>query len=172
MMADKAAKREWFESLTSREQKNWQKKKDWEAVLRPEHNAAMADRARKRMGRVDDLPAEIRRVVHEFGLEIVWEFWTYRVERAHAMRVLIRAAQAAEDQYCDNLQKLFRSHGLRETRRIDYLIAVARNDPHPDGNNRFRANCGPNRRRNPLEDEDDGTEYFVTGRQEAANVER
>lgn len=63
---------------------------------RPEFNAAVVRRAKKRMDRADALPTDIRRVVHEYGLEVVQEFLNHGVRRPESIAHLIDTARDAE----------------------------------------------------------------------------
>lgn len=68
------ARREYFAAMPEALKRVWhvqQARIDCEA---PDHNAAMAERAAKRMARVDAMGPELRKVVYEYGLELVQEF--------------------------------------------------------------------------------------------------
>lgn len=62
----------------------------------PEFNAGIAERARKRMTRVDELPPDLRRCVYEYGLEIVQEFLSHRVTRAKSIAHLIDTVRGSD----------------------------------------------------------------------------
>src|SRR5262245_36691801 len=55
----------------------------------PGYNAALVRRAVKRMMRVDDMPRDLREVVHEYGLELVHIFLEHGVRRPASIRYLI-----------------------------------------------------------------------------------
>jgi hypothetical protein len=71
----------------------------------PQHNAALVERAQKRMARVDDLSEEFRALVHEYGLELVQVFLDHKVRSPKSIRYLIDAVRV--EPY-DNGQNRFR----------------------------------------------------------------
>lgn len=160
---EKDARRQWFEALSPAQKRAWQKQRDWENLLLPTHNAALAERARKRMARVDELPPEVRRVVHDHGLEIVWEFWTYRITRPEVIRELISAVQAAEDPHSSSVQGKFLQRGISTIKGAKHLINTVLGADFPDGTRRFKLNKGPNAKQNPIALDDDDECYFVVG---------
>lgn len=62
---------------------------------KPDFNSGLADRAYRRMMRVDQMPPDIRRCVHEYGLEIVQEFLNHGVRKASSISHLIDTVRGA-----------------------------------------------------------------------------
>lgn len=160
---EKQARNDWFDGLSARQQKAWQKQKDIECLNDPAHNFALRLRAQKRMERVDALPADVRQVVYDHGLEIVWELWTYRMTRAVVMRELIATVQGADDPYSTAVRGKFIQRGANSDKAARFLIDVILGADYPDGSPRFKFNKGPNAKRNPLNYEDDDECYYIVG---------
>lgn len=117
-LPDAASRREFIAGLsaeTLRAYQLWKAKRECEND--PALNAALVDRARRRMDRVDNMPPEMRRVVHEYGLEVV---------------------------------HVFIEQGIRDPRKIAFLIDTVRGADLPGGQARFKFNKGPNSMPNPI----------------------
>ena len=99
----KDERRAAFESMTPRQQWEYQRERDMHNMEKPGYNASIVKRARERMARVDQFPPDIRALVHEFGLEVVQEFWNHNVRRPNAMRHLIETVQG---KYADGRNKI------------------------------------------------------------------
>jgi hypothetical protein len=139
-------KRMLFEGMsaeTHRAYDLWKAKRECEA---PEYNIAMAERALRRMERVDRMTPALRRVVHEYGLEVVHVFLEHKVTQPSRMMVLIGAALERRA----GLHDLFRGCGVHDERSIGIMIATVRNANLPSGQARFKLNKGPNARQNPI----------------------
>ena len=74
-------RREFFNSMPESIRREWdlRKAKQQCEVPSQDYNQAVVERARKRMSRVDAMSPAIRRLVHEYGLEIVHVFLENRV---------------------------------------------------------------------------------------------
>jgi len=92
-MTSKDERRAAFESMTPRQQRAYQRERDLLALENPNYNAAIVKRARERMTRVDQFPPDIRQLIHEFGLEIIQEFWNHNIRRPNAIRHLVETVQ-------------------------------------------------------------------------------
>lgn len=79
---------EW-DRLTPRQRLERKRQQYLFQIERPDFNMAIVNRAKERMSRMDAFPPDIRALVHEFGLEIVQEFWTHGVRKAKSIRHLI-----------------------------------------------------------------------------------
>lgn len=99
----KEDRRAVFENMTVREQIAYQRERDKIAIESPDYNASVVKRARERMARVDQFPPDVRALVHEFGLEVVQEFWNHNIRRPNAMRHLIETVQG---KYADGRNKI------------------------------------------------------------------
>lgn len=103
---DKEVRREYFESMPEAVKREWDRRKDKEAAENDPHfRAATAQRAAKRMARVDAMPTELRRVVYEYGLEIVQEFINMGVTAPHKIRHLVNTVRHTD---FENGQKRFK----------------------------------------------------------------
>jgi len=71
---DKETRRQYFNSMPDPVKRAWEVRKAAKECEAPEFNAAIAERAAKRLARVDAMPRELRLIVYEYGLEIVQEF--------------------------------------------------------------------------------------------------
>lgn len=56
-------------------------------------NAKLKRDAERRMGRIDDFPPELRRLIHEFGYHAVNAFLDYQITNPKTIRYLICAAR-------------------------------------------------------------------------------
>lgn len=102
MSLTKEDRRAYFDSMTPRQRREYQREKDMQALESPSYNSSVVERARERMARVDNFPPEIRKLVHEFGLEVVQEFWNHNVRRPNAIRHLVETVQG---KYADGRNK-------------------------------------------------------------------
>lgn len=162
-MTEKEDKAATFHAMSPRQQREHQKKKYWNEINEPHYNRALADRARRRMDRVDSLPEEIRQIVYEHGLEIVWELWSHKFTRAKIMRELINAVHNAENPHSNSIVGLFIMHGAKDQKKARYLIDHILGVDFPNGQRRFKLNKGPNTKPNILSDDDDDEAYYVVG---------
>jgi hypothetical protein len=126
----------------------------WKSKLEcdePDHNIALADRALRRMNRVDAMDPHLRSVVHEHGLELVHVFLEHKVTWPSRITALIEATRERKA----GLHELFRQFGVKEERSIKYLVGAILNTniPNPNlpgGQTRFAPNKGPNSKPNPI----------------------
>lgn len=89
--SSKEERRNYFERMPSRVKSEWDiRKATNESTTTPDFNAKTVERAQKRMARVDAMSPDWRRLVYEYGLELVQEFINHRVP-AHSARHLIAA---------------------------------------------------------------------------------
>lgn len=86
----KEAKKEYFGSMPEVVEREWGIRQAKDDLNQVGYNAKTAERARKRMARVDSMSPEWRRLVYDYGLELVQEFINHRVT-AHSARHLIMA---------------------------------------------------------------------------------
>ena len=85
-----------YESLAEMQQRIADIEKAKLNCQKPDYMAGTAERARKRMERVDAFPSEVRAVIHDYSLEVVQEFWNHGVKRAKSMRHLIETVLHGE----------------------------------------------------------------------------
>jgi len=62
-------------------------------AAKPEYLVETGIRAQKRMARFDALPADVRAVANEYGLEIVEDFWNHGVRKGKSIAYLIDCAR-------------------------------------------------------------------------------
>lgn len=161
-MPDKATstreeRRDYFDSMPDDVKREWElRKAKEEAENDLTLHSATADRARKRMARVDALPSSMRAVVHEYSLEVVQEFLNNGVRDPAAVRRMIEAVLL--NGYDSG--KTFMNCGVRQSKTIRHLMDTVLHAEFPNGQPRFKINKGPNAKRNPAELEDD---YFAIG---------
>lgn len=98
----KEEKRAAFEAMPLRQRLAVQRENDLRALESPDYNASIVKRARERMARVDKFPPDVREVIHEFGLEVVQEFWNHNVRKPNAIRHLVEVVQG---KYADGRNK-------------------------------------------------------------------
>lgn len=70
--------------------------KDSKSMEAPDYNGALVRRAQKRMARVDAMPPDLRAVVHEYNLEVVWEFLQHGVKKPSSIKHLIDTVTGAD----------------------------------------------------------------------------
>jgi hypothetical protein len=143
-------------------QREYDIKRAWRDMMEPRHNASLRDRAVRRMERVDALPREIRALVYEYGLEIVNEYLQHKVTHAPNIAFLIKTVLSAERPHGVAVRKLFQARGVRAT-SIIFLIDTTLGADYENGQRRFKLNSGPNRRPNPIAQDDDDEAYYVLG---------
>jgi len=85
----KEQRAEEWQSMTPRERLIAQRRNDMVSLEKPDYNASLVKRAQKRMSRVDAMPADLRRVVYEYNLEIVQCFFDHGVKNAASIKYLI-----------------------------------------------------------------------------------
>lgn len=90
------AKAEFFNSMPQSAKREWDLRQAREQCQAPDYMAATAERAAKRMARVDDMPRELRAVVYEYGLEIVQEFVNHGVTTPNRIKYLVDVVRNAE----------------------------------------------------------------------------
>lgn len=96
---NKEAKAEFFASMPEKVVHEWNLRKATQDSFAPDFNQATSERAAKRMDRVDAMPPDLRKVVHEYGLEVVQEFINCGVKTPKTIRHLI-ATVRHEDHPC------------------------------------------------------------------------
>ncbi len=93
---EREERRAMWESLTPAQRIAKQRERDIEASYHPDFNAAIVERAQKRMDRVDAFPVDVRAVIYENGLEIVQEFWNHGVRKAKSIQHLIDTVRGTD----------------------------------------------------------------------------
>lgn len=94
--AGKEVRREYFASMPDPVKRAWSVRKGAQECEAPEFNAAIVERATKRLARVDAMPRELRLVVYEYGLEIVQEFINCGVTMPSRIKHLIDVVRNAD----------------------------------------------------------------------------
>lgn len=95
-MDDKERRREAWESMTPRQRMLAEREKQQREIEAPGYNSAVASRAQKRMARIDAMPPELRAVVYEYNLEVVWEFLQHGVKKPSSIKHLIDTVLGAD----------------------------------------------------------------------------
>jgi hypothetical protein len=85
----KEAKAEYFGSMPEVVRNEWSIRKAKQDIEDPKYNGATAERARKRMARVDEMSPDLRAIVYEHGLEVVQEFLNCGVKFPKTIKHLI-----------------------------------------------------------------------------------
>lgn len=101
----KEERAEFFGAMPQRVKSEWEIRKGARECEHPDYNAGIAERAAKRMARVDSMPRELREVVYEYGLEIVQEFLNCGVKVPSRIKHLIDTVRHAD---LPNGQKRFK----------------------------------------------------------------
>lgn len=91
--APKEERMAYFDSMPEHVHAEWALRKAILDCEKPEYNSGTAERAQKRMARVDAMAPETRELVYEFGLEVVQEFLNHGVRSARSIRHLIGVAR-------------------------------------------------------------------------------
>lgn len=89
----KAERAAYWASLNPAQRRALELAKAREESEDPRFNCNLVERARKRMARVDAYPADIRKLIYEYGLEIVSEFLAHKVKHAKSIRHLIETVR-------------------------------------------------------------------------------
>ena len=93
----KEERAEYFSSMPAAVKREWELRKAKRGCDNdPNHNSAIAERARKRLARVDAMPPDLRLVVYEYGLEIVQEFLNCGIKIPKTIRHLIDTVRHAD----------------------------------------------------------------------------
>lgn len=148
----KEDRKQFFLSLTRLQRLQYERWKDNQSLLDPEYNRSTVLRAQKRMALVDSLPKNVREVVHEYGHEVVYEFWCHGIRGADDMVILIEAARKSKSAASPSLPPLYRHFGAKSDKSIKHLITASRGEPAPTSptQNRYGLNRKPNCKSNIL----------------------
>lgn len=92
----KEQRRELWESLPAKQREKLEREKRLNEVESPNFNAALVNRAKKRMARVDAMPPDLRKVVYEYNLEVVQEFLNHGIRSAKSIKHLIDTVTGAD----------------------------------------------------------------------------
>lgn len=98
-MADSQRKeqaREEWERMTPRQRLLRKRETAAAEIEDPAFNSAIVKRAQKRMARVDAMEPEMRAVVYDYNLEVVWEFINHGVKTPSSVRHLIDTVLGAD----------------------------------------------------------------------------
>lgn len=96
MAETKEQRAEFWASLSPKERVRLEREKRMAEIESPNFNHALVERAKKRMARVDSLPADIREVIYEYNLEVVQEFLNHGVRKAKSIKHLIDTVTGAD----------------------------------------------------------------------------
>lgn len=111
--ASKEEKREFFDAMPAPVKREWQLRKAAKECEAPDYNIGTADRAARRMARVDAMPRATRELVYEYGLEIIQEFLNCGV-KVHNIKHLIDTVRHSD---FENGQRRFKINKGPNTKR-------------------------------------------------------
>lgn len=141
----KEERREFVDRLSAWQKKQYEKWNDWQSLSDPNYNSGTVRRAQRRMAIMDSFPKEVREIVHEYGLEIVFEFWSYGIKSANDIVILIEASRKAKSAFSKDLLPLFNHFGIGIEKKVFHLVTAARMEPAPT--NPDQARYGVNRKK-------------------------
>lgn len=87
--ATKEEKSAFYDRMPGDVRNEWNIRKAAKGCCEPGYNSGLAERAAKRMQRVDAMPPPLRAVVYEYGLEIVQQFLDVGVKTPSHIKLLI-----------------------------------------------------------------------------------
>lgn len=141
-----------YQDMSPDERIRFNRRKAQQELLDPNYNIGLVRRAQRRMALIDGLPADVRSAVHEYGHEIIWEFWCHGVRSGDDIVILIEAARRSASAFSPSLFPLYRHFGVCQDKAIKHLTTAARmeNAPTAPDQTRYGMNRAPNRKANVL----------------------